>query len=312
MAATAAILLSLAAAGCGGNGGTGGSTPSGQPTEPSPSTSATPSPGGTTASPGGTTSPDASPSVPSTATARPTGTARTVQARVYFMDGEHMSAAHRPVTPPATAAGAIRALLAGPSAAERSAGRTTAIPVGTALRSMAVRGTTATVDLSGRFDDGGGSLSMQARLAQVVFTATQYASIQKVSFAMDGKPVEVFGGEGIILDHPVGRADFEDLSPAVLVESPTIGNTVHSPLRVWGSANVFEARFRLRLTDASGRAVADVPVQATSGTGTRGTFDVTIPYRLSGAGQGYLTAYYDSPKDGSEVTVARIPLTLGR
>jgi hypothetical protein len=226
------------------------------------------------------------------------------------MDGEHLSAAHRRVVPPGTAAGAVRALLAGPSTLERSAGRRTAIPTGTVLRGLSVHGKTATVDLSGRFDDGGGSLSLQSRLAQVVFTVTQYPSIQQVSFALESKPVKVFGGEGLILDYPVNRADFEQLSPAVLVESPAIGDTVRSSLRVWGTANVFEARFQLRLTDPSGRTVADTPVQATSGTGTRGRFDVTIRYPGTQAGQGRLMAYYFSPKDGSPVTVARIPVTL--
>jgi hypothetical protein len=237
---------------------------------------------------------------------------RQVRTAVYFLHGGSLSPAPRTVTPPATAAAALRALLAGPDSYERGHRRGTAIPSGTTLRSIAVHDRVATVDLSGRYDDGGGSLSMRSRLAQVVFTATRFSGIDKVRFELDGKPVTAFGGEGIVLNHPVGRADFEDVAPAVLVESPLIGDTVSAPVRVRGTADTFEAVFRLRITDAAGRVAADVRVTATSGSGTRGTFDVTIPCRAHQAGSGTLTAYFDSPKDGAEVTVDTVPLNLTR
>jgi len=216
------------------------------------------------------------------------------------------------VAAPTTAAGALRALLAGPDRYERDHGRTTAIPAGTRLRSIVVRRHIATIDLSGRYDDGGGTLSMRARLAQVVFTATRFPTIQKVGFELDGKPVTAFGGEGIVLDHPVGRADFEDLAPLILVESPLTGDTVRTPVRVWGSANTFEGTLRLKLTDAAGHTAADVRATASSGSGTRGTFDVTVPYRATRSGAGTLTAYWNSPKDGRAVIADTVPLNVLR
>jgi hypothetical protein len=231
---------------------------------------------------------------------------------VYFLHGEKVSPAPRTVTAPTTAAGALRALLEGPNRYERSHSRTTAIPSGTKLNSVVVDRHIATVDLSGRYDDDGGSLSMQARLAQVVFTATRFPSIHKVQFELDGKPVTAFGGEGIILEEPVGRADFEYLSPLVLVESPMIGDTIRTPVRVWGTANTFEATLRLKITDAAGRTVANPYVTATSGTGTRGTFDVTIPYKATRSGAGLLTAYWDSPEDGRVVIEDTVPLAVKR
>ncbi|WP_238431675.1 GerMN domain-containing protein [Streptomyces cavernae] len=231
---------------------------------------------------------------------------------MYFLHGEHISPAPRTVTAPATATGAVRALLAGPDRYERGHRRTTAIPSGTRLHSIAVHDRVATVDLDGRYDDGGGSLSMRARLAQVVFTVTRFPGIQAVRFELDGKPVKYFGGEGVVLDGPVGRDDFEDLAPGVLVDSPLIGETVRNPVRVWGSANTFEAEFRLKITDIRGRTAADVLVMATSGSGTRGTFDVVFPYKATRTGPGMLTAYFISPKDGRPVTMDTVPLMVNR
>ena len=185
---------------------------------------------------------------------------RRIRTAVYFLHDGKVSAVPRTVTAPATATAAIRALLSGPSRFEGHRGRTTAVPSGTELRSVDVQGRLATVDLSDRFLDGGGSPSMRARVAQVVFTLTRFPTVRKVAVEIEGKPVRCFGPGGIALDRPVGRADFEDLSPAVLVESPLIGDAVRTPLRVWGSADTFEAEFRLRLTD-----VVDAHDQGQSG-----------------------------------------------
>ncbi|MGY6022695.1 GerMN domain-containing protein [Streptomyces spinosirectus] len=285
--------LSGPSAGTGTSGGTSGA--------PAPSTSTRST----------STPPVTTPSAPRTTGSGGTG-AKSVRTAVYFLHGEKVSPAPRAVTAPATATAAVRALLAGPNGYEARHGRTTAVPSGTRLRSLVIRNHVATVDLSGRYDDGGGSLSMQERLAQVVFTVTRFPTVHKVAFEIDGKPVHHFGGEGIVLNGPVGRADFENVSPAVLAESPLIGDTVRTPLRVWGSADTFEAEFRLKVTDTTGHTAADVLVRATSGTGTRGTFDVTFPYKAARTGPGLLTAYFVSPADGRPVTVDTVPLTVNR
>ncbi|WP_324787707.1 GerMN domain-containing protein [Streptomyces sp. H51] len=309
-AALALPLVTVAACGTGTSGGTTPAPSSPADTGSSGGTTGTPRPSASATTPG-TAAPDPTASKPSAGGSGGT-TAKEVRTAVYFLHGEKVSGAPRTVTAPGTATAALRALLAGPDAYEARHSRTTAIPSGTRLRSLVIRDHVATIDLSGRYDDGGGSLSMRERLAQVVFTATRFPAVRKVAFEIDGKPVRAFGGEGIVLNGPVGRADFEDVSPAVLVESPLIGDTVRSPLRVWGSANTFEAVFRLKVTDASGHKAADVQVRATSGTGTRGTFDVTFPYRAVRTGQGLLTAYYLSPKDGRAVTVDTVPLAVHR
>ena len=109
------------------------------------------------------------------------------------------------------------------------------------------------------------------------------------------------------------RADFEDLTPAILVESPLAFEDVRSPLRVTGTANTFEATFSYELTDTDGLIVDENFVTATSGTGTRGTFDFTTePYTVPFDGVGALIVFERSAKDGSRINLVEIPLRMTR
>ena len=86
-----------------------------------------------------------------------------------------------------------------------------------------------TVDLPAEFEQGGGSLLMMSRLAQVVFTATQFPEVESVLFAIEGEVVDVFSGEGIVLDGPQTRMDYVDILPLIFLDEPAIGSRVSSP-----------------------------------------------------------------------------------
>jgi spore germination protein GerM len=231
---------------------------------------------------------------------------------VFFVRDEHIATAHRSV--PRTqqvAAAAMEELLAGPTAEEEALGMVTSIPEGVEYLGTTIDQGVATVDLSGEFESGGGTFSMAMRLGQVVYTLTQFPTVDFVTFKLDGEPVEIFSGEGIVLDRPVGRRDFEDLTPIIFVASPAVNDVVSSPMRVHGTANTFEAAFMLQIRDADGNIIVDQPMMATSGTGTRGTFDVNVEFDAAPGSQITLRVFEHSAKDGSEVNVVEIPLTVG-
>lgn len=298
LAAAVVVLLALGAMGCDlpavvGDAGT-------LTTADSPST----------APQGATTTTRLSQAEGSTTTSAASATAKV---RVYFSRDEKMAAASRaiPMTDQVGAA-AMTALLQGPTAEEKAAGMVTCIPQGTSFLGLTLKNGVATVDLSAEYGSGGGSLSMFTRLAQVVFTLTQFSTVDGVRFKLDGKLIDTLGGEGIIVDKPLGRDDYEDMSPAILVESPTVGATAGSPLRVTGTANVFEAVFKIDIVNWDGLVIAQKTVKASSGTGTRGVFDVTVPFAVDKAGAGTLVVFSDSPKDGSHINVVEIPLHLAK
>jgi hypothetical protein len=85
---------------------------------------------------------------------------------------------------------------------------------------------------------------------------------------------------------------------------------VTSPLRVHGTANTFEATFDLEIRNSSGVKVAWRFVTASSGSGTRGTYDTTISFPHTG-GPITLVAYEPSAENGKPLHVVRIPLNGG-
>jgi germination protein M len=229
------------------------------------------------------------------ATTTDTGTAtapvETTDVRVYwFYDGKVWPALREVEQTQAVATAALEELLAGPTDEEEvQFSFSSAIPEGVDLRSVTVENGVARVDLSGDLPE--------RALAQVVYTASQFPTVDSVEV----------GGESYT------RNDFEDLTPAILVESPLYFEEVGNPVRATGSANTFEATFQYELTDTDGRVVDDGFVTATSGSGTRGTFDFTTStYEIPFDGVGALVVYELSAKDGSRTNLREIPVRMSK
>lgn len=213
---------------------------------------------------------------------------------VYLVRGEHVIPVRRIVPHTvAVARAAVSSLLRGPMASERTSGYSSQIPAGTGLRGVSVSHGVATVDLDRRFESGGGSLSMQLRVAQVVYTLTQFPTVSRVGFRLDGRPVESIGGEGVL----------------VLVEQPLPGDSVGTPILVRGTANVFEARLVVDVVTTKGVLLARRNILATAGTGTRGRFSVRIALAAPVA-RVVIVAYTRSPKNGARIDVVRIPAMI--
>jgi hypothetical protein len=228
--------------------------------------------------------------------------------RVTFVRGERLGVGVRDAHGKRAMARAVRDLLAGPSQLERDAGLTSAIPVGTRLLGVSVAGTTATVDLTGAFQSGGGSLSMQLRVAQVVYTLTGFHGVETVAFELDGRPVRAIGGEGVVVSPPVDRTDFEAFLPSVYVEHPAPGELFTAPGLVTGLINAFEGVGILELLGPDGALlVRDI------GIGEQGAwlpFATVLDFDGGTATAGTLVA---SPSTGREIPLppdARIPVRL--
>jgi germination protein M len=205
----------------------------------------------------------------------------------------------------------LELLLQGTMGPDQEAGATTTIPAGTELLRVMRNGTTSYVDLSAEFESGGGSLSMQMRVAQVVYTATQFPGIESVRIMIEGEMVDAIGGEGFIVSDPLTRRDFQDLAPNIVVESPRPGEVFANGDSVSGFANVFEATLQVRLVDENGTVLFEDFTTATCGTGCWGDFEIAVePWAVDHAQDGRLEVFTYSAEDGSERDVVSIPVHL--
>ena len=124
--------------------------------------------------------------------------------KVWFLVGEQLAAVTRPGSTPTAA---IKALLAGPTAAEYQSGYRTYVPAGTTLRSVTVANGQATVDLSLNFALGNAQ-SLDARLSQLVHTASGFDGVTKVQLLIDGgTPYGMF--PGIVTALPISLSTLE-------------------------------------------------------------------------------------------------------
>lgn len=264
----------------------------------------------------------ASTTAPPTSTTSPTTTPTTVPAEatgfgVFFLQDSggnearvppFLVAVHRETTADDVPAAAVEALLAGPTAEEAADGISVDIPAGTVLHGVDVADGTATVDLSGEFESGGGSLAMFSRLATLTYTLTGLEGIDEVVLELDGEPVEVFSSEGIVIDGPLTRDDYTDLLPGILLESPAYGATVERTFTARGTAAAFEGVFRLEVVTPAGDTVAGPPfVQTDEGMGW-GSFSVDIELPDDAPSDLLVHVWEESAKDGSPVSERRIPI----
>jgi hypothetical protein len=126
----------------------------------------------------------------------------------FARDGRLVEAlrTHRATRRVATAA--LDALLAGPTRSERASGLSSEIPAGTRLLGVSIADGIARVDLTSDFESAAATRALQLRLAQVVYTATQFPTVKKVRFLVNGTPVAALGSA-------VGRDAYPALAPAV-------------------------------------------------------------------------------------------------
>lgn len=200
---------------------------------------------------------------------------------VYFLLDERVWPAARELPEGEGAAeGVITELVDGPTSQEAEIGLTGGFPEGV---DVTIAGGVATVDSESKLTT--------EQLAQLVYSLTQPA-VGVASVEVDGEKYT--------------RADFEDQTPSVLVESPLAFDEVTMPVTVTGTANTFEATFHYELVDAAGTILDEDFVTATSGSGTRGTFEFTT----ADVDDVYaLVVFERSAEDGSRMREVTIPLT---
>jgi hypothetical protein len=130
-----------------------------------------------------------------------------------------------------------------------------------------------------------------AQVAEVVYTLTQFSSVQRV---------DVAGRMGLTRD------DVSSFVPPILVEKPSSGATVGQTFAVSGTASVFEATLVLEVR-RGGKVLSRQTVTAGEGAPGRGPFSATVHAPV---GDVTLAAYSPSAADGSHQHEQDLTLTV--
>ena len=128
---------------------------------------------------------------------------------VYFIGQKNNEEVYKIVKRPYNAevdgtkiAFSIRSLLKGPLAKEKTKGIYSEIPQGTKLISIQEKPDKIMVNLSGDFEQGGGTDGLYKRLYQLIKTANKNTALD-VYLELNGKQIDVIGGEGIMINQPL-------------------------------------------------------------------------------------------------------------
>jgi len=103
----------------------------------------------------------------------------------------------------------IRALIDGPRPGELSNDILSLIPEGSTLIGARIEKNIAFLDFNEQFRFNAlGLEGYRAQIEQVVYTATEFPSVDKVQILIEGQRVDYLGGEGFWVGGPLGRDDF--------------------------------------------------------------------------------------------------------
>jgi hypothetical protein len=134
------------------------------------------------------------------------------EGRVFLVNKGRLSPVPRELPPAVSLPEAlVVALLEGPV---RGSPLDTSIPLNSRLISIEVDQGIATVNLSAEFESGATGVPLALKLAQIVYTLTEKETrIVGVLFEIEGEPIPVLTGNGLVVEHPVTRRDYSRFAP---------------------------------------------------------------------------------------------------
>jgi hypothetical protein len=207
----------------------------------------------------------------------------------FYRDGRLRPVAFNVPRTRGVANAALQALLDGPPH-----GYTTAIPRTTTGRVVGIaKDGSAALELP--------NLSDRAD-AQVVYTLTRLPRIAGVGYPGIQDPATGKATTGAMT-----RADYEQFVPPILVESPLPGDQVASPVRVRGTASVFEATLVVELVQ-QGKVVSKETVTASEGAPARGQFLSVL--RGGDAGPATIVAFAPNAAGGPPQHRVDVPIEI--
>jgi len=103
----------------------------------------------------------------------------------------------------------MRSLMLGPDRSDLNKGLLNLIPQKSELLSVSISGGTAFLDFSENFRYNSlGFEGYKAQLMQIVYTATEFSTVNKVQILIEGEKYDYLGAEGVYIGEPIDRDYF--------------------------------------------------------------------------------------------------------
>lgn len=146
---------------------------------------------------------------PSAAAQAPLSTPTLTTVPVYLVEDGRLVRQEQPARRRAVQ-DALAALLA---AGEAQGSRRSAVPPGTVVERLTVRGELLTLELSMQFTEVRGPDQLLA-VAQLVWTATEFPPVREVDLLVEGRRIELPVDQGEVSSGPAERKDYWSVRPA--------------------------------------------------------------------------------------------------
>ncbi len=186
------------------------------------------------------------------------------------------------------------------------------LPENTKVLGIKIDNGLATVDFSKEvLKSSAGAAAEELGILSIVNTLTEFPTIQKVQFTVEGsfESAKDWWGHVGLYNQPFQRDLMNVFEPAIWVTAPVSGQKVSGAFTLKGNARVFEAMVSYRLKDTGGKVLAQGSVMATGGAPGRGDFSKLITFAPTSSGGGLLEVFEESMKDGSDINKIIIPLS---
>ena len=268
------------------------------------------------AQPSGTPSPSPS-SVPTSSTG-------TTQVTIYYLvegtdDMFLTPERHQVAKTEAIARAALEELLNGNAQDED---HTVPFPKDAKVNSVVIKDKVATVDWSAEVLEGSaGARVEELAIQSIVFTLTEFPTISKVRFTVEGKAsgtasngrqIEDFWGHVGLSDQPWVREPVLDVLAPITLWTPLEGAPSSGTLKLSGLAQTFEANVGIILRDAKGKIVVHTSATALEAAPAREPFTKKIKFTPPSSPERWtLQVIEDSAMDGSVVFMEDRTIQVG-
>lgn len=199
----------------------------------------------------------------------------------------------------------------------------TPIPADTEIVDVTIEDGLATVDWSAEvLEASTGAESEALGIQSIVWTLTEFPTVDRVQFTVEGKAegtasndrvIEDWWGHVGLSDQPFTRAEPITVLEPITVWTPLDGAEVGTSFVVEGEASTFEANVPVRIFDANGDHVQTEVTTALEAAPGRGAFEleITIDDPPPSTEVWTIEAYESSPESGEDTFVEDRTIIVG-